>query len=111
MSTATMTSPSRHAKGKAHCSICDAVCCRLVVVLEAGDDIPAHLTSQLPQGHRVMAHGEDGWCVAMDRTHMNCSIYANRPAVCRRFVMGGPYCKAIRAEYGQQHPGNTHDHP
>ena len=111
MSIANTTPPIRHVKGKAHCSICDAVCCRLVVVLEDGDDIPAHLTRQMPQGHRVMAHGEDGWCVAMDRTHMNCGIYENRPAVGRRFVMGGPYCKAIRAEYGKQHPGNTQDHP
>lgn len=97
-----MTPFIRHAKGKAHCAICDAVCCRLVVVLEPEDDIPAHLTAQLPQGHRVMAHADDGWCVAMDRSRMNCGIYENRPAVCRRFVMGGPYCKAIRAEYVKQ---------
>ncbi|XRD91035.1 YkgJ family cysteine cluster protein [Dyella nitratireducens] len=99
-----MIQPSRHAKGKPHCTRCDAVCCRLVVVLEPGDNIPDHLTTHLPQGHRVMAHGDDGWCVALDRTHMNCGIYENRPAVCRRFFMGGPYCKAIRAEYAKQGP-------
>lgn len=102
-----MTPFTRHAKGKAHCAICDAVCCRLVVVLEPTDNIPEHLTTQLPQGHRVMAHAEDGWCVAMDRTRMNCGIYADRPAVCRRFVMGGPYCKAIRADYRQQRADST----
>ncbi|HUB91953.1 MAG TPA: YkgJ family cysteine cluster protein [Dyella sp.] len=100
-----MTQFARHAKGKAHCAICDAVCCRLMVVLESEDNIPAHLTTQLPQGHRVMAHADDGWCVAMDRTRMNCSIYENRPAVCQRFVMGGPYCKAIRTEYVKQRTG------
>lgn len=97
-----MSSSYRPSPGKANCASCAAVCCRLVVVLEAGDDIPAALTAELPQGHRVMAHAEDGWCVAMDRTHMNCGIYANRPAVCRRFVMNGPYCKAIRADYAKQ---------
>lgn len=30
---------------------------------------------------------------------MNCGIYETRPEVCRRFVMGGPYCNAVRAEY------------
>jgi len=92
------------AKG-VHCSACQAVCCRLTVVLEEGDNIPDHLTTQRPEGYRVMAHGEDGWCVAMDRTHMNCGIYENRPAVCRRFYMGGPYCRAIRADFAKQQAG------
>lgn len=102
-----MNPPSRHMKGKAHCAICDAVCCRLTVVVEPTDRIPEHLTTQLPQGHRVMSHADDGWCVAMDRTRMNCGIYENRPAICRRFVMGGPYCKALRAEYGKPPPAST----
>ncbi len=46
-----------------------------------------------------MAHGADGWCVAMDRAQMRCGIYENRPAACRRFAMGGPYCNAVRADY------------
>lgn len=46
-----------------------------------------------------MKHGEDGWCVALDRTHMNCGIYEMRPEVCRRFTMNGPYCKAIYADW------------
>lgn len=99
---ADMTQSGRSTKGKANCATCDAVCCRLMVFLEPEDDVPAHLTTRLPQGHHVMAHGEDGWCVAMDRTHMCCSIYENRPAVCRRFVMGGPYCNAIRADYAER---------
>jgi Fe-S-cluster containining protein len=93
--------PQTH-KAPVHCSTCEAVCCRLKVVLEPGDTIPSHLTTYLPEGPRVMAHDEAGWCVAMDRAHMNCSIYENRPAVCRRFVMGGPYCKAVRVEYASR---------
>jgi Fe-S-cluster containining protein len=73
-----------------------------MVVLQPEDNIPAHLTTYLPEGPQVMARAEDGWCVAMDRTHMNCGIYANRPAVCRRFVMGGPYCNAIREDYARE---------
>ena len=91
-----------HAKGKADCTRCDAVCCRLTVVLQVEDNIPAHLTTHLESGLRVMAHGEDGWCAALDRTRMNCGIHENRPAVCRRFVMNGPYCRFVRKNYAEQ---------
>jgi Fe-S-cluster containining protein len=91
--------PGRQASRAAHCAACDAVCCRLTVVLEPGDVIAPELTTFIAGGHRVMAHDETGWCVAMDRTRMNCGIYDSRPAVCRRFVMNGPYCRAVRSEY------------
>jgi len=94
-----MRPDSRHAEGKAHCSRCDAVCCRLTVVLQPEDRIPAHLTARTDANLLVMAHDEDGWCVALDGARMNCGIYESRPEVCRRFVMGGPYCQAVREEY------------
>ena len=97
----TTPQPSAHATGPADCARCDAVCCRLTVVLQPEDNIPSHLTSDL-NGLRVMAKDEDGWCVAMDGARMNCGIYESRPDVCRRFVMGGPYCNAIRAEYSEE---------
>lgn len=87
-----------------HCTSCDAVCCRLTVVLGSEDDVPSHLTTRL-HGLRVMARDTEGWCVALDGERMNCRIYASRPAVCRSFVMGGPYCRAVRDEY--VHPGTT----
>jgi uncharacterized protein len=81
----------------ARCDACSALCCRLTVVLQPEDDhIPEHLTARLESGLRVMAHGEHGWCVAIDTQHMNCGIYEERPTVCRRFVMDGPYCRAIQ---------------
>jgi Fe-S-cluster containining protein len=86
----------------ADCARCDAVCCRLTVVLQPEDRPPAHLTTVLPSGLHVMAHDEEGWCVALDSARMNCGIYGSRPAVCRRFVMNGPYCKAVREEYAEQ---------
>lgn len=79
----------------ANCASCNAQCCRLTAVLAASEQIPAHLTTEMPSGLRAMAKGEDGWCVALDRVHMNCGIYDARPLVCRRFEMAGPYCSAI----------------
>ena len=86
--------------GPARCDRCEAVCCRLTVVLEDGDEIPAELTARTGNGERVMAHGADGWCVAAaDR---RCSIYDRRPQACRRFAMAGPYCRALRTEHADR---------
>lgn len=46
-----------------------------------------------------MARDEEGWCVAVDAVHMCCSIYEQRPSICRKFEMGGPYCREVRADY------------
>lgn len=82
-----------------HCSACDAVCCRLTVVLLPGDDVPERFTTWTEEGLHVMAHDEDGWCVALDGARLCCGIYDSRPAICRKFAMGGPYCRAVRADY------------
>jgi len=82
-----------------HCDRCDAVCCRLTVVLLPGDQVPPRFTTHNAHGIEVMARDEDGWCVAIDQGRMCCSIYASRPSICRKFAMGGPYCREVRAEY------------
>ncbi len=87
---------------KTLCERCDAVCCRLTVMVDPSDRIPQHLTSVTPQGWHVMARDEEGWCVALDSARMCCSIYETRPAICRRFVMSGPYCRDVRATYADQ---------
>lgn len=84
------------------CSACDAACCRLTVVLMPGDDVPERLTTHTEAGLHVMDRDEDGWCVAVDSARMCCSIYEDRPAVCRKFAMGGPYCRAERADYAER---------
>jgi Fe-S-cluster containining protein len=33
---------------------------------------------------------------------MCCSIYEQRPGVCRKFAMGGPYCQAERMNYSEE---------
>jgi Fe-S-cluster containining protein len=84
------------------CDACDAVCCRLTVVLMPEDRVPGHLTTRTAQGLEVMARDEDGWCVAIDPLRMCCSIYEQRPGICRKFAMGGPYCRDIRATHRDQ---------
>ncbi|HPN79457.1 YkgJ family cysteine cluster protein [Dokdonella sp.] len=78
------------------CSSCEAVCCRLTVVLEASDEVPEHLVAHGENGVDTMAHDKDGWCSALDRSRQCCSIYGQRPSVCRRFAMGGGYCRLER---------------
>jgi Fe-S-cluster containining protein len=88
-------------EGPAHCSRCDAVCCRLVVVVLPEDGVPQHLTTER-DGLTVMDRDEEGWCVALDGARMCCSIYESRPATCRRFAMDGPYCRSVRADYADR---------
>lgn len=81
------------------CSHCDAVCCRLTVVLQPDEAVPAHFVDHDDRGVRVMARGDDGWCSALDRERMCCSIYEQRPSICRKFAMGSAYCRDERAKY------------
>lgn len=63
----------------------------------AGDDVPLHLAAQDPWGAEVMVRLEDGWCAAVDRNTMGCTIYARRPMVCREYAMGGSECLVERS--------------
>ena len=88
----------------ADCGRCDAVCCRLTVVVMPEDNIPLHFTDVTDAGLTVMARDEDGWCVAVDSARMCCSIYETRPQICRKFSMGGPYCQAVREDFARFYP-------
>lgn len=81
------------------CSDCQAVCCRLTVVLDESDRVDEGLVTRTASGTTVMAHAADGWCIALDRVRMCCSIYSQRPAACRRFSMGGGYCRLEREKF------------
>ncbi|WP_238389754.1 YkgJ family cysteine cluster protein [Pseudoxanthomonas koreensis] len=95
--------PSSPADADPSCRRCDAVCCRLTVVVMPEDrGVPRWLVERNAQGVEVMARDEDGWCAAIDPQRMSCSIYADRPAICRSFAMGGAYCLDIRATYREQ---------
>ena len=39
-------------------------------------------------GGEVMLRLDDGWCAALDRDTMMCTIYELRPLICREFEMG-----------------------
>lgn len=82
------------------CSTCRANCCKLEVILMGDDDVPDALTLTDRWGGQVMARRDDGWCAALDRITMLCSIYERRPGVCREYEMGGDDCRVERAKTG-----------
>lgn len=92
----------RHVDKAVSCSHCDAVCCRLTVVVMPEDNVPRHLVERSPSGLSTMARGEEGWCVAVDPIHMRCTIYEQRPAICRKFAMGSAYCRDERSKYRER---------
>jgi Fe-S-cluster containining protein len=87
-----------------HCRRCEAVCCRLPVLLLPGDRPPPRYVDVDSHGLAVMARGEDGWCLALDRAAMSCGIYPDRPQICRDFAMAGPDCRSERAGFGYVDP-------
>ncbi|HEY6546160.1 MAG TPA: YkgJ family cysteine cluster protein [Dokdonella sp.] len=94
---------SQHGHERVSCTSCDAVCCRLTVVVMADDEVPRHFVERGPDGLEVMGRCEDGWCVALDHARMCCSIYEQRPQVCRKFAMGSGYCRSERHAYRMRH--------
>jgi len=58
---------------------------------------PEHITTD-KWGAETMRRLEDGWCSAVDRNTYECTIYANRPLICREFEMGSAECIAERAQ-------------
>ena len=84
------------------CSACDAVCCRLTVVVMPEDVVPRQFVERTGMGLEVMARDEEGWCVALDHRRMCCSIYDQRPGICRKFAMGSAYCRSEREIYREQ---------
>jgi uncharacterized protein len=61
-------------------------------MLMGDDDIPTHLTAEDQWGGWVMRRLEDGWCAALDRNTMRCTIYERRPGICRDYQMGDSDC-------------------
>jgi Fe-S-cluster containining protein len=74
------------------CSSCKACCCRLEVMLMGDDDIPPELTEQDRWDGWVMARLDDGWCAALDRNTMLCTIYERRPMICSDYQVGDSDC-------------------
>ena len=81
------------------CSNCVAICCRLEVLLITDTGVPYNFIEVDKWGGMTMARLDDGWCSALDRNTMSCSIYEKRPQICRDLVMGESECVSIRAAY------------
>ena len=82
------------------CETCLACCCRLEVHLARADRVPGFMVEDNAHGATVMARLDDGWCIALDRGSLRCTIYALRPLVCRDYATGGDDCLVERAASG-----------
>lgn len=80
------------------CSNCEACCCRLEVILITDTGVPGRFVETDAWGGQVMKRLDDGWCAALDRRSFLCTIYENRPWVCREFETGSHECQVERDE-------------
>lgn len=78
------------------CSNCKANCCRLEVMLITDTGVPEKYIEFDDWGGMRMARLDDGWCAALDRLTMLCSIYEKRPLICREFEMASHECLSER---------------
>lgn len=69
-------------------------CCHLLVELAPGDDVPEHLIVE-HSGVRCLDQQGDGACMALDPETRLCTIYEQRPQVCRDFARGESLCRQI----------------
>lgn len=86
---------------EATCANCEACCCRLEVMLITETGVPDHFIATDKWGGRTMAQLEDGWCSALDRNTLTCTIYEKRPKICRELVMGEYECIVERTAHLQ----------
>lgn len=75
------------------CSNCQACCCRMEVMIISETGVPDKHISVDEWGGETMLRLDDGWCSAVDRETFRCTIYENRPWICREFEMGSDECK------------------
>lgn len=79
------------------CASCKACCCRLEVIIISDTGVPYEYIQTDQWGGEVMDRLEDGWCIALDRSTFLCTIYENRPWVCREFEAGSYECMEERS--------------
>lgn len=60
--------------------------------------VPERFIAEDQWGGQTMARLDDGWCAALDRDTMLCTIYEVRPTICRDFQMGDYECVEERAD-------------
>ena len=80
------------------CANCQACCCRLEVMIITDTGVPEEHIAYDEWGGETMKRLDDGWCSAVDRETLMCTIYENRPWICREFEMGSFECVDQRKE-------------
>ncbi|WP_255762602.1 YkgJ family cysteine cluster protein [Halomonas alkalisoli] len=80
------------------CSNCQACCCRLEVMIITDTGVPEKHIAYDEWGGETMRRLEDGWCSALDRETFMCTIYEQRPWICREFEVGSYECLVERQE-------------
>jgi Fe-S-cluster containining protein len=81
-----------HSKSTLTCGQCRAACCQLEVMLLTDTGVPKQYINRDQWGSETMKQLDDGWCICVDRNTNQCTIYENRPWVCRIFEMGSYEC-------------------
>ncbi len=63
---------------------CRAICCKLPFALSRQDVNEGIVRWEFGKPY-LIAHGEDGYCVHLDRTTFQCAVREHRPVPCRGF--------------------------
>jgi len=90
-------------EGPYDCQVCGACCVEagsVILVPARGDSVPSDLVSRHKTGQLEVAKHMGGRCKALEGVIgacVSCSIYENRPRVCKQFEPGSPGCKEARS--------------
>lgn len=90
--------PDSLSESKITCASCEACCCRLEVMILTETSVPEEFIVADKWGSCSMERLNDGWCRALDRNTMLCTIYEKRPLVCREFEAGEYECLVERKQ-------------
>lgn len=86
-------------KTEISCEQCEACCCRLEVMIISETGVPNHYVETDQWGGEIMHRLDDGWCAALSRSTMKCTIYESRPWICRELQAGEEQCISVRESY------------
>lgn len=92
LSVLIINNPAKTDTNGISCANCRACCCRLEVILISQTGVPEEHIAVDEWGGESMLRLADGWCSALDRETYSCTIYENRPWICREFEMGSHEC-------------------
>lgn len=65
-------------------SVCKAACCKMPFALSKQDVDEGVIRWEFGRPYMI-AHGEDGYCVHLDRDTYKCTVHEHRPVPCRGF--------------------------